>query len=112
MQLTFFQNSVVLKNVLNVPTPEYSGSTGLTHWGRVTHICARKLTIIDSDNGLSPGRRQAIIWANDGMLLFGPLVINFSDILIETNPFSFKKMHLKMSSAFENGVYFVLASMS
>ena len=33
----------------------------LTHCGRVTHICVSKLTIIDSDNGLSPGRRQAII---------------------------------------------------
>ena len=32
-----------------------------THWGRVTHICISKLTIIGSDNGLSPGRRQAII---------------------------------------------------
>ena len=33
----------------------------LTHWGRVTHICVSKLTIIGSDNGLSPGRRQANI---------------------------------------------------
>ena len=33
----------------------------LTHWGRVTHICVSKLTIIGSYNGLSPGRRQAII---------------------------------------------------
>ena len=33
----------------------------LTHWGRVTHICVSKLTIIGSDNGLSPDRRQAII---------------------------------------------------
>ena len=30
-------------------------------WGRVTHICVDKLTIIGSHNGLSPGRRQAII---------------------------------------------------
>ena len=34
----------------------------LTHWGLVTHICVTKQTIIGSDNGLSPGRRQAIIW--------------------------------------------------
>ena len=33
----------------------------LTHWGRVTHIWVSKLTIIGSDNGLSPDRRQAII---------------------------------------------------
>ena len=41
----------------------------LTHWGRVTHICVSNLTIIGSDNGLSPGRRQAIIWPNAGILL-------------------------------------------
>ena len=33
----------------------------LTYWGRVTYICVSKLTIIGSDNGWSPGRRQAII---------------------------------------------------
>ena len=44
----------------------------LTHWGRVTHICVGNLTIIGSDNGLSPGRRQAIILTNAGILLIGP----------------------------------------
>ena len=73
--------------------------TGLTHWGLVTHICVAKLTIIDSDNGLSPGRRQAIIWTNAGILLIGPLGTNFNEILIGIQTFSFKKMHLKMSSA-------------
>ena len=71
----------------------------LTHWGRVTHICVSKLTIIGSDNGLAPGRRQAIIWTNDGILLIGPLGTNFNEILIVYQTFSFKKMHLKMSSA-------------
>ena len=33
----------------------------LTHWGRATHICASKIIIIGSDNGLLPGRHQAII---------------------------------------------------
>ena len=70
-----------------------------THWGRETHICVGKLTIIASDNGLSPGRRQAIIWTNAGILLIGPLGTNFNEILIEIHTFSFKKMHLKMSSA-------------
>ena len=70
-----------------------------THWGRVTHICVSKLTIIGSDNGLSPGRRQAIIWTNAGILLIWTLVTNFSEILSEIHAFSFKKMHLKMSSA-------------
>ena len=71
----------------------------LTHWGRVTHICVSNLTIIGSDNDLSPGRRQAIIWTNAEMLLIGPLGTNFIEILIEVQAFSFKKMHLKMSSA-------------
>ena len=51
----------------------------LTQWGRVTHICVAKLTNIGSDNGLSPGRRQAIIWTNAGILLIWPLGTNFSD---------------------------------
>ena len=34
---------------------------GLTHWGRMTHICVSQLITIVSDNGLSPDRRQAII---------------------------------------------------
>ena len=71
---------------------------GLTHWGRVMHICISKLTIIGSDNGLLPGRRQAIIWTNGGILLIGSLGTNFSEILIEIQTFSFKKMQLKMSS--------------
>ena len=70
----------------------------LTHWGRVRHICISKLTIIGSDNGLSPDRRQAFIWTNAGLLLIEPLGTNFSEILIEILTFSFKKMHLKVSS--------------
>ena len=71
----------------------------LTHWGQVTHICISELTIIGSDNGLSPGRRQAIIWNNAGLLLIEPLRSNFSEISIRIQTFSFKKMHLNMSSA-------------
>ena len=71
----------------------------LIHWGRVTHICDSKLTIIGSDNGLSPGRRLAIIWTIAGILLIEPLGLNFSEILIKISTFSFKKIHLKISSA-------------
>ena len=67
---------------------------GLTHWGRETHICVGNLTITGSDNSLSPGRRQAIIWTNAGILLIWPLGTNFDEILIEIHTFSFKKMHL------------------
>ena len=73
--------------------------TNLTHWGRATHICINKLTIIGTDNGLSPGRRQAIIWTDDGILLIGTLETNFSEIVIEILPISFKEMRLKVSSA-------------
>ena len=71
----------------------------LTHWGRVTHICVGKWSIIGSDNGLSPGRRQAIIWTNAGMLLIEPLGTTFSEFFIEILTFSFNQMRLKVSSA-------------
>ena len=64
----------------------------------MTHTCVSKLTIIVSDNGLSPGRRQAIIRTNAGILLIRPVRTNFSEILIEIHRFSFKKIHFKMSS--------------
>ena len=69
----------------------------VTLWGRTTHICASKLTIIVSDNGLSLGRRQAIIWTNDGILLIETLGTNFNEILIKIHSFSFKNIHLKIS---------------
>ena len=73
------------------------GEGTLTHWGRVTHICVSNLSTIDSDNGLSPGRRQAIIQTNAGILSIEPLGRNFNEILIEIHIFSFKKIHFKMS---------------
>ena len=73
--------------------------TRLTHWGRVTHMCVGNLTITGSDNGLSPGRRQAIIQTNAGILSIGLLGTNFNEISIGIQTFSFKKMHFKMSSA-------------
>ena len=60
-------------------------------------------------NGLSPGRRQAIIWTIAGTLLIGPLGASFSEILIRIQTFSFKKIHLKMS--FAKWRPFVAASM-
>ena len=65
----------------------------LIHGGWVTHICVSKLAIIGSDNGLSPGRRQDIIWINAGILLPGPLGKNLwnsyrnSIIFIQENAF-------------------------
>ena len=69
----------------------------LFYWGRVTHICVGKLTIIGSDNGLWPGRRQAIIWTNAGILLIRSLGTNFS---LKRNSYIFiQEMHMKTSSA-------------
>ena len=72
---------------------------GLTHWGQVMHIYIGKLTIIGSDNGLLPWWHHAIIWTSVGILLIGSLGTNFSEILIGIQTFSFKEMHLKLSSA-------------
>ena len=76
----------------------------------MTHMDVSNVTIIGSDNGLSPGQRQAIIWTSAGILLIGPLVTNFNEILIGIQTFQFKK------NAFEYVVwkkcgYFVSASM-
>ena len=90
---------------LNYRSPWFAA----THWSRVTHICVSKLTGIGSDNDFSPGRCQAIIWTNAGILLIRTLGTNFSENLIEVHTFSFKKMHFKMS--YGKCGHFVSASM-
>ena len=72
---------------MNFSIPQHNINS---EWGRVTHIHVGKLTFIGSDNGLSPGRRQASIWTTAGILLFGPSGSNFSEILIEIDTFSLK----------------------
>ena len=74
--------------------------SNLTHWGQVTHICVSKLSIIGSDNGLSPGRRQAIIWTSAGILLTGTLGTKFSAGNLNRNLYIFIQEH-----AFENIVW-------
>ena len=68
----------------------------LTHWGWMMYICISKLTIIGSDNGLSPGQLKAIIWTNAGILLIWTLGMNFSEILSKIHAFTLKKMDLSM----------------
>ena len=63
--------------------------------------------IIDSDNGLSPGRRQAIIRTNARILLIAPKGTDIKEILIAIHAFSFVKIYFKMSP--KNGGHFVLA---
>ena len=55
--------------------------------------------IIASNDGWSPIGRQVIIWTNAVLLLIAPLKTNCCDILTEYQLFSFKDMHVKMSSA-------------
>ena len=90
------------KKIPRVP----SGIPSLTHWGRVTHICVGNLTIIGSDNGLSPGRRQAIPLTNAGILLIGPLETNTSEIFI-----GIKTRKWTRKCRLWNGVRFALSSM-
>ena len=65
----------------------------------LTQIRVSKLILNGSDNGLSPGRYQAITWSNAGILLMGPLGTNFNGFLIVIQKFSFKKIHLKKTAA-------------
>ena len=95
----FVLNKLVSVSYYCVHTCKTLAMMGWTHWGQMMHICVGKLTIIGSDNGLSPGRWQAIIWTGAGILLIGPLGINFNEILIRIQTFSIKKMLLKMLSS-------------
>ena len=82
---------------LHISARQLTNCLSLNTSGNDPYICVGKLTIIVSDNGLSPG--HAIIWTTAGILLIRPLGTNFNEILIEIHTFSFKKMHLKMSFA-------------
>ena len=46
----------------------------------MTHICIGDITNIGLDNGLSPVRRQAIIWTSAGILLIVSLGTNLDEI--------------------------------
>ena len=48
----------------------------------MTHKCVSKLAIIGSNNGLSPGRRQAIILTNAAILLIRPVGTYFDEICV------------------------------
>ena len=68
------------------------------HLGRVTHICVSKQTIIVSYDGLSLGRRQAIIWTIVGMWLTETLGTHFSEILNEMHILSFIETVCEMAA--------------
>ena len=82
---------------------------GLTHCGQVTHICVGKLTNNGSDKGLSPGRRQSIIWTNAGILLIGPLCEQTS-VKFQSELKHFHSRKCTWNCRLRNGVHFLLAS--
>ena len=51
------------------------------------------------DNGLLPVGYHAITWHSASLLFIVLLGTNYSEILIKTLQFSYKKINLKMSSA-------------
>ena len=57
-------------------------------WGWGRHICIGKRTIIGSDNGLSPGRRQA----HAEIFLIRTLGTNVSEILSEIHAFLYARL--------------------
>ena len=67
-------------------------------WIRCQRTRLNSLRPSDAYMRQQPGRRQAIIRTNTGILLIWPLGTNFSEISIDIQTFSFKKIHLKMSS--------------
>ena len=85
---------ILLKLLSHLP-----GTNELTHWAERLIYASVRLPIIGSDNGLSPDRRQAIIWSNADVLQIGPLGAKFNKIWKKIITFSFKKMRLKMSSS-------------
>ena len=96
---SFIQNFKTIEQLKRMLwTNEISWDLSWTHLPKC-HIYAQVNWVsIGSDNGLSPGRRQAIIWTNAGMLSIGPLWTNFSEIWIEIYNFSFMQTHLIISS--------------
>ena len=61
--------------------------------------------------GLSPGRRQAIIWTYAGILLIRTLGTNFGEILSEIRGVRFHSRKCIWKWGLRNGVHFVSASM-
>ena len=89
----------------NYPVSVDSAISSVISYLTVNSLRPSDAYIFGSDNGLSPVRRQAIIWTNDGILSIGPLGTNFSEILIKIHIFSLK-------NAFENVVWKVVATSS
>ena len=64
--------------------------------GKLVSAIAENNLSMAKHTGLSPGRREAIIWTNTGILLIDPQGTNFSEIFIEIYTFFIQE------NAFEN----------
>ena len=108
--ITFWHSSYTSVYVIMffVHNPAPNKCYSITHWGCVTHICVCKLTIIGSDNGLSPGRRQAIIWTIAGIFLIGPL--GKTSVKFEPKYKTFLSWKCVWKCRLENGGHFVSVS--
>ena len=75
--------------------------TSLTRWGRVTHICVSRLTIIGSYTVCRMVGAMPFSQTNATILLIRTLWAYSSEILSEINAFlfTFNKMHMKTSCA-------------
>ena len=73
-----------------VTTKMASYQISVSWWIQNDAYIRQKLTIISPDNGLSPGRRQAIIWTNAGVVLIWPLGTTFSENLTLRNNLQWK----------------------
>ena len=87
----FIRNNLRFYTLTNTPPPPPPPQC-------LIHASLNRDSIV-SDNGLSPIRRQAIIWTNAELLPIGPLGTNCSEISINIKKISFAKMHLKILSA-------------
>ena len=69
------------------------------------HICFGDLAIIGSDNGLSLGRRQAIIWTNAGMVISN--LRNKLQLKFKENSYIFIQENAFENVIWKNGSHFV-----
>ena len=69
LQQIAIQKWKYVSSALSIERIQHRSILLLTLWGRVTHICVSKQAIIGSENGLSPGRCQVIIWTCAGLLV-------------------------------------------
>ena len=92
----FFSHNTPIKILSMIDCHICCLANGLTHWRWMMPICIGKLIIIGSDNGLSLGKATSH-YLNQRWLIVN--WTNFSEIRNEILTFSFKQLHLKLSSA-------------